>query len=357
MCEMQFFLGANTKDGFCSCFDELRNLRGYRHQYIIKGCPGSGKSTFMRRIAQASMQKGYRTECILCSSDADSLDGVIIHDLGISFADGTSPHVVEPRYAGVRESYIDFSPYWNINALDERGEEIKTLDAKIKSCYRMAYSHLHCAGIYEELLFDTVRLARSKELHRRISGLLKRELPKTRKCLDEGTKYVRYLSGYTPYGYQTCTETVRAMCDRVVGLTDSYGIVSDVLAQCADAAMQAGFDIYVCPAPLYGKARIAHLLIPQLRLGFVSIKRNEKVFAVDKRINLDNYIEEPTEQDVQRHIKLLRNLYRDAVAAGTEQIAKAKTYHDLLEQAYRPCMDFAGIDMLVQKWLTRLSLQ
>jgi len=357
MCEMKFFLGANTKDGFCSCFDELRNLRGYRHQYIIKGCPGSGKSTFMRRIAQASMQKGYRTECILCSSDADSLDGVIVHDLGISFADGTSPHVVEPRYAGVKESYIDFSPYWNTNMLEERGEEIKTLDAKIKSCYKMAYGHLHCAGIYEELLFDTVQLTRSKELHRRISGLLKRELPKIRKGVAEGKKFVRYLSGYTPFGYQTCTETVHAMCDRVIGMTDSYGIASNVLALCADTAMQAGFDVYMCLDPLYGKTRIAHLLIPQLRLGFVGIKRSEKEFVVDKRINLDNYIEEPSEQNIQRHIKRLRNLSRDAVAAGTEQIAKAKDYHDLLEQTYRPCMDFAGIDMLAQKWLAKLTLQ
>ena len=356
MYESRFFLGANTKNGFISRFDELRNLQNYRHQYIIKGCPGSGKSTFMRKIAHAAAKNGFRVEQILCSSDAESLDGVIIHDLGLSFADGTAPHIVEPRYPGVNESYIDFSPYWNTHGLLSVGREIKELDARIKSCYRCAYGYLKCAGIYENMLFDSVQVTRTDELHRRITGLISRELPKQKKTVKPGSRFVRFLSGYTPQGYLTCMETVYAMCDRVIGLADDFGIASAVLKQCADAAVAAGFDVFDCIEPLYGEHRTEHLLIPALRLGFVSMKRDDKRFAVNKRINLNPYVCELDFGEEQRHMKCLRSKQRECVLAGTEQIAKAKTYHDLLEQTYRPHIDFSGIDALTQKWIEELDL-
>ena len=43
-----YFLGANSKNGFYSLYDEL--FAGEYRLHIIKGGPGTGKSSFMRKI-------------------------------------------------------------------------------------------------------------------------------------------------------------------------------------------------------------------------------------------------------------------------------------------------------------------
>ena len=88
---------ANTPEGFISLFDELYDPAEELARYIIKGGPGTGKSRLMRRVADELEQAGYTAQRVLCSSDPDSLDGVIFPQIRACIADGTSPHVIEPR--------------------------------------------------------------------------------------------------------------------------------------------------------------------------------------------------------------------------------------------------------------------
>ena len=47
------FPGAMGPDGFISCFDHLIDDSILRRKLILKGGPGVGKSTFMRRVHAA----------------------------------------------------------------------------------------------------------------------------------------------------------------------------------------------------------------------------------------------------------------------------------------------------------------
>ena len=49
MTDQSYYIGANTSLGFVNCADE--RLRGLSKLYVIKGGPGTGKSTFMKEIA------------------------------------------------------------------------------------------------------------------------------------------------------------------------------------------------------------------------------------------------------------------------------------------------------------------
>lgn len=89
---LEFLLGANTPQGFVSRFDQLADPADGWREFVIKGGPGTGKSTLMRNIAGALSPYSPHMELIHCSSDVDSLDGVIFHDLKIAIADGTLPH-------------------------------------------------------------------------------------------------------------------------------------------------------------------------------------------------------------------------------------------------------------------------
>ena len=90
--EIQYFLGANSATGFYSLYDQLREPEQAETIYILKGGPGCGKSSLMRRVAQAMEEKGASVEYIACSGDPDSLDAVVFPALNTAIVDGTAPH-------------------------------------------------------------------------------------------------------------------------------------------------------------------------------------------------------------------------------------------------------------------------
>ena len=93
---IQYFLGANSPTGFYSLYDCLISPQEARAVYILKGGPGCGKSTLMRKVGTWAEEAGLETEYILCSGDPDSLDAVILPGRDVAIVDGTAPHVVVP---------------------------------------------------------------------------------------------------------------------------------------------------------------------------------------------------------------------------------------------------------------------
>ena len=89
---VHFFLGANTPQGFVSQFGQLNSGDLEWKTYIIKGGPGTGKSSMMKKIAQYAQTCCQHIELVPCSSDIHSLDAVLLHDYKIAFVDGTAPH-------------------------------------------------------------------------------------------------------------------------------------------------------------------------------------------------------------------------------------------------------------------------
>lgn len=65
----EFFLGANSAEGFYSLYDQLREGENMRDLIVLKGGPGVGKSTFMRCIGKRAEEKGLQIEYIRCSGD------------------------------------------------------------------------------------------------------------------------------------------------------------------------------------------------------------------------------------------------------------------------------------------------
>lgn len=96
MPNIQYFLGANSPRGFYSLYDQLIPIETASAVYILKGGPGCGKSTLMRKVAHAAEEAGVPVEYILCSGDPASLDAVILPALGVALVDGTAPHAAAP---------------------------------------------------------------------------------------------------------------------------------------------------------------------------------------------------------------------------------------------------------------------
>lgn len=148
MGEDAYFAASNSAKGFFShyadCFDNVR----IDHLYAIKGGPGTGKSRFLREVADYGQGLGWACEKIYCSSDPDSLDGVILTrgERGIALLDATAPHVYEPRTPGAREELVNLGVFWDSEALKGQKSRIELLQRKKGASYRRAYRYLAAAG-------------------------------------------------------------------------------------------------------------------------------------------------------------------------------------------------------------------
>ena len=152
--EIHLFAAANTQNGFVSFFDKTFCRKGVSRIYILKGGPGSGKSTIMKKFAHEAIKKGYTPIYYHCSSDPDSLDGVTIKETGISVLDGTSPHAFEPVYPGIRDFYVNLSEAWDIEKLNKNAEKIKSLVDCKTSCYKTAYKFLEASACISRQMYE-----------------------------------------------------------------------------------------------------------------------------------------------------------------------------------------------------------
>ncbi len=110
------FFGASTPDGSVNYIDNI--TAGLERRYFIKGRPGTGKSTFLKRLQRELENAGYDTEVYWCSFDKDSLDMVLAPQLSFCVFDSTAPHELFPSRSG--DSVLDFYKEAGLTGIDEK---------------------------------------------------------------------------------------------------------------------------------------------------------------------------------------------------------------------------------------------
>ena len=340
---VSFFMGANTPSGFYSLFDGLYSAREGWRAYVIKGGPGTGKSTLMKKIAAEADSRGLFCERIHCSSDPHSLDAVIIPGLKTTVADGTPPHAIEPRYPGVCETIVDLGAYRDDGQLRDDAEEI------IAKTDLNSAEHQKCVGFLaaaKSLRDDADRFVyaslRAEKLKKFVAGLTQRRFG----CVSDrsGRQTRRFLSALTPEGGILFGESFRALCETHVVLEDEHGVVSSLLlASVETAALECGHDCIACPCPT-APQRTEHLMIPSLSLGFFTSNafhpyEGEPDTAVECRRFCDPDV-------LRRHknrIAFDRRAAGEMLDEAVGKLANAKKLHDELERHYIAAMDFDAL--------------
>jgi len=339
----RYFLGANSPSGFLSLYDELLPQEQRKDLYILKGGPGCGKSTLMRRVGALLEQQGIPREEILCSSDPDSLDAVIFPALGAAIVDGTAPHVVECHCPAAVDLIVNLGIYYRREALRPQAEALTRLMQENKNCYERATRCLAASRLLREdlrtLLLPHTDLAR---LRRKAEGFLRREL---RGAPRGGHIRRRYLSGATPKGLLLLEETVCALCSRRILLEDTWGLAPLFLAPLVEYAQQEGIETVICCCPQDPGRSPEHLLFPTLDLALVRTAPQLLWTApYTRRLRLDPLV---APSALQKHRQLLRTQRKLADSLFTEalsSIRSAKTLHDEIEAIYTPHVDFSGVE-------------
>ncbi len=139
----RYFIGNNTGLGFYSNYEH--ELKDMNKVILLKGGPGTGKSSIIKRIASMAKSKGYDYEIWYCSGDPQSLDGVYIKDINVAVVDATSPHAIGADLPILKDKIYDLATSLKYEKLKAYEKQIKKLANDKKQCFARAYQHLKCA--------------------------------------------------------------------------------------------------------------------------------------------------------------------------------------------------------------------
>lgn len=355
MSSTSFFLGTNTPVGFYSLFNELYNPYDNWNMYIIKGGPGTGKSSLMKKIAVAAEKREYNVERIPCSSDPLSLDGVIIPELKIAIADGTSPHVIDPVFPGVCEHIIDLGQYWNVKKLKSNNLKIKKTTMTNSDFHKQCIKYLKAAAVIEnELELITDKFFKKDKADRFIARFCENNLSSTDN--NKGICKKRFLSAVTPIGIVVQYDSLFNLCDNIITISDNNSSISNyILEHINKYAEEKKIDRILCMCPMNPEKRIEHIIFPDLKLGlFTSNMYHPMIKKNNKTVRSERFIDESTASEYKNKISFLNKARLELVGESVKSLENAKAAHDVLESYYIAAMDFSGVSSMADKLIKNI---
>jgi Cdc6-like AAA superfamily ATPase len=341
-----YYAGGNTARGFHSLYES--NLKGLTKLFILKGGPGTGKSTLMKNVGRDWLEKGYDIEYLHCSSDNESIDGVIIPKFQIGIVDGTAPHIIEPKAPGAIEEYVNLGSAWNSERLASDKEGIIKLTKEISSAFELAYSTfaeaLAIHDEWEKIYIDNMDFEKVNQLTEKLKDTFFGEMFLNKSA----TVKHRFLGAATPKG------AVDFVPNLTEDLTKRYFIKgrpgsgkSTLLKKLASAAEQRGFDveIYHCG---FDPNSLDMVIVREIGLAiFDSTAPHEYFPSREGDEIIDMYkaaITPGTDENYADELNDIAGRYREKMNEATTHLARAKLLHDELEAIYVNAMDFEKIE-------------
>lgn len=346
---IDFFMGAVGAQGFHGYFNELDQEPGIQ-MHLIKAGPGCGKSTLMRKLSEAST---LPVERIHCSSDPDSLDGVIFQTPFAAVIDATAPHTLDPAYPGAAQQVIDLYHTMNADVLTAHRGEITTLFHQCKALQERAARYIStAANLLEDVRRTALPALDLKKLERYSDRLAARYLPHTD---GTGAEKIRLLSAVTPKGHMVFYNTVSVLAAHKVVLHDAYGAAAPlILERLRRHALNHGYQIITCPCPLNPNS-IDHLFIPALNLAFLTSNSwHTMCFDEQKNIHCTRFEKNDDLKHCKKRLRFNRKAAEELLQQASNAQQEAKRRHDVLEDYYKAAVDFSQVNEITNSMIKKL---
>ena len=349
-----WFLGSNSEHGFHSLYDGFCAGEG-DFLRVIKAGPGTGKSSFMRAIGTAAEKAGHQVEYIICSGDPDSLDGVYIPDLHLGYADGTSPHILDPTVFGASGDYLNIGEHCATGGTYSRSAELDALTGGYKLWYKRAYELLSAAAkvspsIAMSYATDDERAAARS----RAASIASRELPRSHGARGADIK-LRFLGGLTCKGRYMVARTIADLCPRLFLLDNRLGLGFEFTAELARQARERNVPAVICPHWLRPDLTEA-VLFPDLGVGWSVTDPFAEYPDQHRRLHLDRMASSEALRALRPRLREDEKIEERLLNRAGECLAAAKAIHDELEAVYHPYVDFEGLTRAVEAEKRRIGL-
>lgn len=338
----KYFIGSNTSAGFINYTDEI--ISGIKKVFIIKGGPGTGKSTLMKRIAEKYHKDGYIPELYYCSSDSSSLDAVVFRGLSFAIVDGTSPHILNAKFPGAVEEIINLGEFLDCEKLSEGSGEIIDLVQRKKELYDSVYRYLSvCREIQNEKNKILKKCVDFEKMKAAISRLRKR-------LTEEGNSQVlnRQITSLGMNGI-TKFDTYGALCSEAWLVKDQKGISGIFFDALLSELKLGSYEIWTSKTPLL---EIEALYFTGSKVAIVKdIESRENC----KIINTERFIIKSEYSSKRAGIRFLSALQKELFERINELFSEIKEIHFSLEEIYGKAIDFTSFDDIFEKVCKKTS--
>lgn len=332
----RYFIGANTSAGFVNYTDEI--LCGFDRVYIIKGGPGTGKSTLMKRFAAYAEERGHTVERYFCSSDSDSLDGVVLRDAGTGIIDGTAPHCADPKYPGAREEIVNIGRLWDTGLLRGRFDEIKTLCDRKSGLFATVYKYF---SVCRSLRTEREKLVSGCEKSDKAEAAVRRLMERFGR--GGGFRLIpRQISAVGMNG--VCNfGTFAENADEIWLISDRRGIAGNFLGMMIKEAGSLGLETHISRDHLLEPDA---LYFPEKRIAVVSDCDAGKAARI---INTDRFINGAGLSEHRAALRFLKKLENELFSRALSLFGEIRTCHFAVEDIYRGAMDFGGLEPVFEQ--------
>jgi hypothetical protein len=353
----RLFPGSNSAFGFFSFYDQIIGPDAVRI-LMIKGGPGVGKSTLMKKIGEDMLRRGYDLEYHYCSSDPQSLDGLVVPALRVALMDGTAPHIVDPKHPGAVDGIILLEK-WDEEGIRKNKKSIVEITGEIGRLFQNAYRHLSTTKSYLEAMesyYSLDKIINKSSFHSLGLELLE-ELFTGKRAAEGGVGKTRRLfaSAITPQG------PINYLDSLVKHLKSVYIIHGDyrkgkrkIIETIMNGAVMRGFNVEAYHCAL-DPEKVDHIIIPELGAAVLNSLEPHYLSGGEswREIDTGEFIA-PFPRDLQAEHADYSFRYHSSLKEAEKFLSRAKAAHDELEKYYIPNMNFEEIDRVCQDTLERI---
>ena len=366
--ERHYFPGNNTPLGFFSYYKHILGQREANKIVCIKGGPGTGKSTFMNRIAEYFASMDEDIDYLHCSADENSLDGIVLKDRRIAVIDGTSPHITDPVTPGAVDKIVNLGEFWDEEAIAVNKSEIIDLNEETSRWYRIAYNYLSAAkSVYrslEEIYNDD---SEDSEIYKVVADIVGSEYGDLDISLKPGKRKKFFASAITGDGVVNYITSLLGDMKRVYMIDSPVGYSnSSFMEIVTEGAIYRGLDVEVYYCPMCPEEKIEHIVIPELKTAFVTMNRYHdiqpwEIPAPDESgqeiilIDMEDYMNILNIGKNSELIQSLNEEYDILLNKSVKHLSLARDAHLMVEKMYIPNMNFTQLSDMRDKLQSELA--
>ena len=328
------FVGMNSGNGFIGSYSDVINEDLLERLYIIKGAPGTGKSTFMKMISSSAAMMDIPVKRFVCSSDISSIDAVILNNK-IAVIDGTLPHAYEMKYPGSVSEIIDVTRFWDTEALASDSEEIKYHTKRKSSFYNEAYNNLSAYNLLQNERYRKISKVIDKD---KISGMAERLIKSFGRSKSCGINENKILCSIGMAGRYRL-DTLDRDAKRIITVADINGSAY-IFMDMIDRYLSHSEWSYTTSRDPINPGLLCDIYIEEIQtLITVSEQENN-----DKIINMNRFIDVSLLSAIRGNLRLSNKCGAVFMTDALASLQNAGNEHFSLERIYSAKMDFDSLN-------------
>lgn len=333
----EFFASANGCNGFKSYFEEIFNSSHFDRIFVLKGGPGTGKSTLMKKTFNALKSKKLNFEIFRCSSDSNSLDGLILEDekSRVAIIDGTAPHERDAVVPGATDVLVNLGEAIRNDSMKELKSEVLELNRLKRNAYIGAYKELSKNAILRINLEAEIQSIVDETLVDAFVDNLVKSFN-----IENGTSGVRLLSSFSKDGYASLRafEGSKINCLKIGGEYESETVIITLIAQ---KLTKKGIPYVRIPSPFLDGV-LEGVYFPQDEFAIIASKESYTCNSLE-------FLKIKSEKALTQRARALKECITAYESEAQRFLAEASAYHFELEKLYTAEVDFSIVDFYTDR--------